>query len=226
MSEQMINTIVLGGVFLLLFASAEFLYRRMGFKAEVTRKYVHISTGLLTMLFPVLIGDQLLVLLLCGSFFLILLLSMSINILPSINAVDRKTWGSLAYPVIVYLCFLVYMQQELLMYFYIPILILALCDPIATIVGKNWPAGRFTIFAQTKTFSGSVAFFMASLLTSFLLLISLSELSVFHVIILSLSLATATTFVEAISLNGLDNITIPAVALSVLFLFNEYLYLS
>ncbi|MEN0047927.1 MAG: phosphatidate cytidylyltransferase, partial [Bacteroidota bacterium] len=150
----MLNILYLALAFLALFASAEWLYHKRGVKAEVTRKYVHIATGLLTMLFPLMLENHWLVLLLCGSFLLILIASLRFNLLPSINAVDRKTSGSLMYPIIVYGCYLVYSRYDQFMFYYIPILILALCDPIAAFVGMNYPVGKYQTFGKTKTWSG------------------------------------------------------------------------
>ena len=72
MNENILHTIFLAGVFLILFASAELLYHKFKVKAEITRNYVHIITGLLTMLVPPLIENHWLVMALSGSFLIIL----------------------------------------------------------------------------------------------------------------------------------------------------------
>ena len=113
MSWNLINTIILAGVFLVLFASAEWMYHIKKVRVEMTRKYVHLMTGLLTMFFPPMIGNHWLVLFLCGSFLVILLVSLQFNLLPSINAVKRKTQGSLLYPVIVYCCYFLFLRIRL-----------------------------------------------------------------------------------------------------------------
>lgn len=221
MNENFLHTIYLAGVFLVLFASAELLYHKYKVKVEITRKYVHVMTGLLTMLFPPLIGNHWLVLVLCGSFLAILLSSMALNLLPSINAVARKTRGSFLYPIVVYGCYLIYMAYDQLMFYYIPILILALCDPIAALVGKKWPAGRYTTFGQTKTLSGSLGFFIAAIITCSCLILGLEETSLSETILISVGVATVTAVAEALTHKGYDNLTIPVGALLVLMLFNS-----
>src|SRR5690349_8627227 len=94
MSDSL-NILMLAGAFALLFAVAEILYRVVHMPAEVTRKIVHIGTGCLTLLFPFLLHGAFLVGLLCGISLLILLLSLRYHWLPSINAIGRKSWGSL-----------------------------------------------------------------------------------------------------------------------------------
>jgi len=214
----MLNTALLALVFLLLFASAEWLHHKRRFKAEVTRKYVHIMTGLLTMSFPFLLKDHWHVLFLCGSFLLILLLSMHWGLLRSINGVDRETLGSLLYPIVVIGCFFAYEHFSLFVFYYLPILILAICDPMAALVGKRWPRGRYTILGHTKTLSGSLAFFITALALGLLLFLGAEEARPLEGLILALIVAAVTTVAEGVSHKGYDNLNVPLGAMLVLVL--------
>jgi len=218
----MLNALYLALAFLVLFGSAEWLYHKRGIKVEITRKYVHVFTGLLTMLFPPLLENHWLVLLLCGSFMLILLASLRFNLLPSINAVDRKTSGSLMYPIIVYNCYLVYDYYDQFMFYYIPILILALCDPIAAFVGMNYPRGRYQTFGETKTWSGSISFFLAATLIGLLLMIGVGEMTFIYALPAAIAVGFTTAIAEALTHGGYDNFTIPGSALIVLMLFENF----
>ena len=220
MDESLLNTIYLAGAFLLLFASAELLYHKMNVKAELTRKYVHIVTGLLTMLFPSLINNPWLVMALCGSFLVILLTSLALNLLPSINAVERVTRGSILYPIIVYGCYLFYWNFDQFIFYYIPILVLAICDPMAALFGRRWPFGKYKTLGQTKTLVGSLAFFTAAFLTCMSLIFTLEQVSLSELFIISIGVAFVTTIAEALAHNGYDNLTIPSTALAVLFYFS------
>jgi phytol kinase len=222
MSTNLIHTIYLAAAFLVLFTSAEVLYHKFNVKAELTRKYVHFATGILTMLFPPLIQNHWLVLMLCGSFYVILLITMSLKLLPSIHAVERKTRGSVLYPIIVYGCFLVYQYFNELSLFYIPILILAISDPIAALVGKSFPLGPYTVFGKTKTLSGSLAFLLSAFLLCLSLFIGLNSMLLHKAIIISLTVAVASSIAEALTHKGFDNLSIPASAISVLILFYDY----
>jgi len=226
MSENLLHTSYLAGAFLVLFASAELLYHKLRVKAEITRKYVHILTGLLSMLFPPLIGNHWLVLALCGSFLLILVTSLTLKLLPSINAVDRVTRGSILYPIVVYGCYLVFREYDQFMFYYIPILILAICDPIAALIGKKWPKGQYTTFGHTKTLSGSFGFLAITIAICLVLMLGLEEATVNEAIIMALGLAFITTIAEALTHKGYDNLTIPASALLVLIVFKEFIYIG
>jgi phytol kinase len=210
--QQIANMFLLGGVFLLLFIVAEFLYHALRMKAELTRKIVHIGTGIITLLFPIFLANHWLVLVLCAGFFVLLSISLWFNFLKSINAIKRFSVGSLLYPCAVYFCYLVYdFEGQKLYFFYLPMLSLALCDPIAEIFGKNFPYKTYKIGSSQKSFGGSIAFFVSCFLLHigyFNVLIAQLSFS-FYFLIAMASIALFTAFVEGVSGKGIDNITIP-----------------
>jgi phytol kinase len=222
MNKDILNTGILSLSFLVLFGIAEILYHKFKVKAELTRKLVHFVTGILTLLFPILLDNHWLVLLLCGSFALILALSLKFGLIKSINAIDRESHGSISYPISVYGCYLAYNHYDnQLLFFYLPILTLAICDPLAALFGKRFPLGKFKIGNDTKTIVGCSAFFISSLILTITLLFLLSpdNFNLSHALIASLTIAAIATTTEAISGRGLDNITIPAIVLVTLIIF-------
>ena len=222
MTNDWIYTFILAGAFLALFGVAELLYHFAKVKAELTRKFVHLGTGILTLLFPVLLENHWLVLLLCSSFVVILIVSLKYKLLPSINAIDRFSVGSLAYPVSVYCCYLFFDKEgQNFQYFYVPILILAICDPIAALMGKRWPKGKFSIGKETKTLMGSSMFLASAFIVYIALTASLHpHTSILMLVWRGLIVASITCIAEAVSGKGTDNLTIPAAALMALYLTN------
>lgn len=220
MNGDLINAAILAGSFLGLFALAEFFYHVLNIHAEYTRKLVHIGTGLLTLLFPLLLSSHWWVLLLCMSFALILLLSLRFSLLKSINAIDRESVGSLAYPVSVYLCFICYAQTGNLSFFYLPILVLAICDPVAALCGKKWPLGKFTVGKNSKSLMGTGMFFgSAILLVSGIYFLFDPQAFGLKLIFEILIIAAVSAFTEALSGRGFDNLTIPLSVLACLLAF-------
>ncbi|MBI3510111.1 MAG: phosphatidate cytidylyltransferase [Bacteroidetes bacterium] len=229
MSKDIIHTAILAASFLLLFGLAEILYHKFKVKVELTRKLVHFGTGLLTLLFPLMLSNQWFVLFLCGSFAFILLASLKFNLLKSINAIERSSFGSILYPVSVYGCYLVYnyytnksgRTPDQYIYFYLPILTLAICDPMAALFGKKYPYGKFTIGKDTKTIVGTGAFFISSVLLSIVMLVCSGKYSsgTFHLLLLAAGIALSACVVEAVSGKGSDNITIPACVITILIFF-------
>jgi len=173
---------------------------------------VHIGTGIITLLFPILLHNHWQVLFLCGSFLLILLASLKYKLLPSINGIDRVSYGSILYPIVVYGCYLFFSAQKGLIVFYLPILILAICDPAAAIIGKNYPFGPYQIGKNKKTISGSLAFFLTCLLITIpsFFLIGITAFSPWKIIGFALIISMAAMAAEAIGGKGIDNFTIPA----------------
>lgn len=209
------NTFFLAAGFLLLFASGELIYHKLKLKAELTRKYVHFLTGFLTLLFPFMLNNHWFVLLLCGLFAALLILSKRLKLLPSINNINRESTGSFLYPVVVYSCYFMSDLLESKIYFYIPILVLAIADPFAALCGKKWPVGQYTVFGHSKTLVGSTVFFLCSLFT-IVVTFWLNGFILYEIAAIALVLAVSTTIVEAVSHRGYDNLTIPAIALLIL----------
>lgn len=116
MKVDLIAISLLAVSFLFLFGMTELLYHRFKWKVELTRKIAHIGTGIITLLFPILLTSHWSVLLLSSSFLLLLSLTMRFNFLKSINAIDRTSYGSLLYPISVYGCFYAFdsFNQEIL----------------------------------------------------------------------------------------------------------------
>ncbi len=221
MQNYVLPLFLLALCFLALFGLAEYLYQIRNFRAEITRKLVHFGTGILTLLFPVYLSSHWQVLFLCGSFLFLLIASLKLKLLPSINAIDRVSYGSLLFPVAVYFCYLGYFWAgKELIFFYLPILILAICDPLAALVGKRWPRGRYRVGRGRKTLSGSLAFFVASALLSVLLfrILASGEAPFWRSLSLSVLLSVFVTIVEAVSGRGTDNLSIPLAAVLALHL--------
>ena len=214
--------LVLAGCYLVLFGLGELLYHVFKVKAELTRKLIHVGTGLLALLFPILLNSHWLVLILCTTFALILIGSLHYSLLPSINAIDRKSVGSLAYPVAVYGCYLAFQFNDYdYTYYYLPILVLAVCDPIAALAGKRWPIGAYTLLGAKKTLLGSVMFFVSTAILVSLYLYFMVQGNVGWQSVVVIALLT--TLAEAASKDGYDNVSIPFAVVAGL-LFSKYMW--
>jgi phytol kinase len=223
----MLRFVLLSLAFLALFGTAEVLYHYAKWKAEHSRKFVHVGTGLLTLLFPVMLRSHWEVLLLCASFAVILIASKKWGFLPSINGIQRTSHGSICYPIAVWLSFWLYEHVSwqsswpvpAVMYFYIPLLIMALCDPAAALVGRRWPIRKFQVGSGTKSVAGMLTFFVVAIVLTFgLLWFTPSHMPFGQIAIIAVVLGFTTSLTEAFTPYGLDNLTIPIVAQGVLYL--------
>lgn len=226
MTPQIITLIKLACCFLALFAGAELLYHFGKIKTEYTRKLVHVGTGILTLMFPYYFNSLWPVTILCTAFLGILVFSRVWNFLPSINNIGRRSAGSISYPIIVVIvfAFYVYHQQDdsvfnSLLYFYLPIMAMAIGDPVAAIAG-----GGMNNVGGKKTNKGTVAFFVVVSVVSWLLMYVLNNGSwgPLTILLLAISVAALTALVERITKGGWDNLTIPLAASAYLFLITKW----
>ena len=215
MKEDLVAISLLALSFLILFGFAELLYHRFNWKVELTRKIAHIGTGIITLLFPIFLTSHWSVLLLCTGFLLLLTLSMRLNFLQSINAIERTSYGSILYPVSVFICFYAYYRfdQEIL-FFYLPILSLAICDPIAALAGKRKPFGEYK--RGSKSFSGTLGFFGSCFMLSSILMTLLTDFNIANIVLYSGIIAVFSSLTETFSGKGFDNLSIPVVVIIIL----------
>lgn len=212
--------LILSGLFLALFIIAELLYHKAGAHPEHTRKLVHIGTGLLTMLFPVMLESHFQVMLLCGLFAVILIISQQTSLLPSINKITRLSYGSLAFPIAVWMIFFIYKYMEVngsphlepMLYYYVPLLTMTLADPAAALAGRKWPIEKWKVGRGTKSLGGSIAFILAALILNTGLFLYHQDWTIGVTLLTAVSIALLACIAEFITPFGLDNITIPIVA--------------
>jgi len=207
MKEIIINMGLMSLAFLSIFIMAEILhYHKV--KTEFTRKLVHFGSGALALSFPLLFDSSCPVFALCGSFLVILKLSKKQGHLQSVHAVKRKTHGAALFPIVVMACFSLMEFTSNLQLYYLPLLVLAISDPLAALVGKRFPYGKYTFRGHTKTILGSLGFLFSAFLLALLVLSSEmmdSSLTIKYALIAAL----AATGAEALSKDGFDNLTIP-----------------
>ncbi|MEP7263349.1 MAG: phosphatidate cytidylyltransferase [Bacteroidota bacterium] len=209
MENDIFNSALLSVMFLLLFAVAELLYRKYSVRTEFTRKLVHIGTGILTLLFPILLSEIISVFVLCSIFGVILYISIKAELLPSINQIDRPSSGSILYPASIFICFVCFKLNNNLLCFYLPVLTLAICDPVAALIGKRWPLGSFIVRYNHKTLSGTFAFFLAALAIAAFMFTLMTSLPPELILRKTVLLAAVASVAEAVSTRGFDNLTIP-----------------
>lgn len=214
---ELIHLCILSALFLAIFAIGEVAYRFFHVNAEYTRKWSHIASGFLSLLFPSFFHSILIVGVICALFALILNFSRPLGILPSINSVERKTYGSVLFPLAVFLSYMAYkLADNNLLYFYLPVLTLAICDLCAALVGKRFPIRRLTFIREPKSLGGFLAFFISAVILYVVFLCMGKNIGIGAIIAVALMGAVA----ELLSPSGFDNVSIPLVVILGLFIFN------
>lgn len=222
----MVNSIVIAIIYLIgiaiLLIFNELNYRRMRVKGEITRKFAHFTATMATIPFPYIFDSHWHVLILAVIFFLVLMLTQGGTLLKSIHDIKRKSMGSYLLPFAIYISFLISNLLDNKILFILPMLILAICDPMAAILGmsENIPNGKLNFFGikSEKTIIGTTAFFVTSFTISIIALYfnrAAFDLKTFYI---AITLALATTLAELSSWRGSDNLSIPLFAIAVLLL--------
>lgn len=221
MNLEILNIIYFAVVFLLLFGLTDVLHLVFKIKSGLTRKIVHVATGLIVLLFPFYFENHLSVLVLCSSFFVLLIFSMLLNFLPSINKVKRKTIGSLLFPVSIYIAFYIYKIEGNLLFYILPMAILGISDTLAELVGSSLKWKPYKTLGQTKTLGGSITFLISSFFISLIIIGLLADIETGYNLLISFGIALITTIFEAFSHRGMDNLTIPLGAIILLYFVNQ-----
>lgn len=81
-------------------------------------------------------------------------------------------------------------------------------DGFAAIIGKKVKSKEYKIGNSKKTIAGSVTMFVISLIIS---IISFKFLNINYFVYKAIGISVLATVLEAVSIKGLDNITVPIV---------------
>lgn len=206
-ARELTNVAVAAGLLLAILTLAEVLRRNRLASAEATRKLVHALSGLEAAAFPWLFTTPWSVLALAGSYALLMALTRRIGALSSVHGVRRRTAGGLYYPLAVGIVFTSMGHRPEV--YVSAILVLALADPAAALVGRSWGRTPYHLFGGTKSVEGSLAFGVCALACLHLSLGLLTSLNPLALLLWSLHGAVLATGLEALSPRGSDNLAIP-----------------
>jgi len=231
MSNDIKYLILFSLLYAIILFLGELIYKTFNLKSEVVRKSVHFLIGISTLLFPFYFKNYWSVGLLSIIFLLLMLISKHFGFLKSINKINRQSFGSYYYPLSISLVFIIYFFSKDLVLYYLPILILSICDPIAALTGikykaimvrKNNDSIIIQFGTEGKTYIGSFFFFITSIIITYYTLSFFYRINSSKMVLETLSIALISSFTEAISKKGSDNITIPISVVLSLLLFKYY----
>ncbi len=207
-----LGMVLVGGSFAALIAGLRLLRDAGAANPELLRKLLHIGMGMVSLSLPWLFDTAWPVLVMASLFGLGLLGGRCSPVWRRmadgvVYGVRRNSVGDLCFPVAIAALFLVSAGD--LVTFYIPILTMTLADAAAALVGTRRGAHGYRRPGREKSIEGSVAFFIVALPCTALPLRVWTGGGWVATLLLSLNLALLATLVEALSWNGLDNLTVP-----------------
>ncbi len=201
-------------IFIIFFISI--IYKRVNpNNKESLRKIIHIGIGPLIPIAKFLDINQASALCFTGLVSLLTFINYQYKLFPTIEDVDRKSFGTLFYCLSLFILIYLYWNKDpisLIAGFFI----MTFGDGFAGLIGKNFQSKSWIIFKQRKSFLGTMTMFIASLIVLF----SLSYFQKYSLNINIFTIAFISTVLEQFSIFGIDNFIVP---ISAAFFFNFFI---
>ena len=198
------------------------VYRFTDSEAEIIRKIVHIGMGNVILIawwldIPAYVG-------ITASVFasLITLLSYKFPILPGINSVGRQSLGTFFYAVSIGVLMGIFLYLHQPQYAVLGIMIMALGDGLAALIGKRFGKHKYIVFGSQKSWEGSLTVTLSSYFICVTLLFIVQG-NIWQTWIISLIVALIATILEAFSFLGIDNLTVPIGSATCAYLLTQIL---
>jgi phytol kinase len=197
-------------VFVGILAAAEAATRRWGIVAELSRKMVHISSGVAAACLPLVMSFRTVVVL-ALAFVPFMVVSRRIDLFPAVHGVERTTLGEVWFPLGVALAAALVPHRDA---FVFGVLVMGLSDAFASLAGRRWGRRGYRSLGATKTWLGSAAF----LATTVALGVAATG-GAGDAVAGVLATAAVLTVVEGLLGGGTDNVVLPVTAAALLRLW-------
>ena len=171
---------------------------------ELNRKIIHIGIGPLIPIAQYLKIEQGSALIFTGIISLMVLINYKYKVFPSIEDVERKSYGTLFYCFSLFILISLYWTKDpysLIAGFFI----MTFGDGLAGLIGTSFKSKNWIIFKQKKSLFGTLTMF----LTSLIIVCSLGYLQQKDFNLSYLMIAFFATLLEQFSFLGIDNFVVP-----------------
>lgn len=218
-NEWMLFALLFGAIGLFI-VIAEYLRNKLHGSPEITRKLVHILTGVLIFFAPELFHSGVPAILLALLFIVINFIAIQLGLLKGMHGTHRRTYGTVYYP-LSFLILVVLFWDSAPYLISISILILAFSDAAAAIVGENLRhPHEYRLTSDKKSYEGSLVMF----LTTVVIIVACIDYFGIAIdrtttMIAAVAIALFVTVWEALSSKGFDNLTVPLGAALMLHYF-------
>ena len=206
-------------ILILIFLS-EYTYRYDFLEPNHNRKIIHSLVGVAVSFSPFIFLSNIQPLILALIFLIINLFSYKNNKLKSFHNLNRKTLGTIFFPLAFILIAALFWEYKYNIA--CSFMILAVSDPLSSLAGEYIKKPhKYNIWKDVKSFEGSAIMF----LSTFIILMLFSKFIFNQFDILESFLAImlccfAITIAEAMSVRGSDNLSVPIVAFFFIEIFN------
>lgn len=203
-----------------IIGAAEALRRWRGYGSDFTRKVIHVGVGMLSWFLHILFDNPWPFVAACIVFMVLNLLDWRYGFFASMESKDRANLGTVYFPLAAAVVALIFWTEQ-------PLMVAALMpltwgDGLAPVVGRTYGRHTYAVFGHTRSLQGSATFFVMGGIFTWLALWVLPgppEITPLSALLPALAIVVATTLTEAVSIWGLDNLTVTAVAILILTLW-------
>jgi phytol kinase len=184
--------------------------------SELVRKVVHIGTGNIVLLawwmkIPAWIGVS------AGVFFAIVTLaSYRFQLLPRIDNVGRKSFGTFFYAVSIAVLVGWFWGVNRPEFGVLGILVMTWGDGMAGLVGKRFGRHRYQLWGMEKSWEGSLTMAIVATLVSGIILSNV-VVSTAQLITIAFTVGILSAVLEAFSNLGIDNLTVPILSAAIAY---------
>ena len=201
-------------LFLALLAGAESASRRRAVDPELSRKFVHVSSGVVAAGLPLFLSYGEIVVLSAG-FVPFLLVARRLRLFPAVSGVERSTLGEVWFPLGVLLAAALFPDGGPYVY---GVLVMGLADAAASLWGRRHGRRSYRVpGGGTKTWAGSAAFAVTTLVVGVTVLVVTDGWGG-RALAAAVGAAAVLTAAEGLLGRGTDNLVLPAAAAALLSL--------
>jgi phytol kinase len=209
---NMVSYLAYSIIFMIILLMGEILHVMFKLRAEYSRIFSHIFTGLASLFFVQFFSDHWYVIALCIQSSLFIYITKKFDLLSSHHNVERITNGSSLFFIGILIAYLISLYKRDFSIYIIAVAILSLSDPSASLLGLNMKRGflpAMTASGPGKTYLGSIGFFITAFIILVVGLSHFYSMNLSRLLSYSIMIALLATTVEAISSKGTDNLTVP-----------------
>ena len=207
--QQLVGVTAVSSWLALISVAALRLRRRWPEQREWSRKLVHIGAGPVILIAWGFGVDRLIAVPAAGAITLLAALNHRMRVLPAIEDVERRSYGTIAYGASITLLLLLWWPEHHTAVA-AGVLVMAFGDGAAGLLGPLIPSPSWSVFGERRSLAGTASMGLASF-TVLSLLASLADGPAPGASLIAL-IVVAVTVLEQWAFLGIDNFTVPMVA--------------
>lgn len=211
--KNFIGIIVSVVYIVLVFVLSKFMTKK---GEEMSRKFIHIALSNIWFIYCLFIDVLWVACILPAVFIVINSLSYKFKIFKTMEREQNDGFGTVYYAISILLVTIFAYLQENPIIGTAGMLIMGYGDGFAAVIGKKIKSKEYKVFGATKTIAGSTTMFIFSLIIS---CVVFYIIGMEYFILKALITAVIATILEAISVKGLDNISVPIMVTILTYLF-------